>query len=235
MRMFFAFLIHASATIFFSCVAITVSFFDRRAGTLHWLARRWGHVALKAPGITVSCRGAENIPHSPCIFMCNHQSALDIYALLVALPVPFKWVAKRELFSLPFVGWTMKRAGYISLDRANPREAVKAIDEAARKIREGTNIVVFPEGTRSDDGMLLPFKKGVFTLALRAGVPIVPVGIRGSSLLQPKASLIPQRKGVIYIEIGEPITTEEKGSSGKTKVMLEVRAAIERLMACQET
>jgi 1-acyl-sn-glycerol-3-phosphate acyltransferase len=235
MRKIFAFLIHASTTIFLSCVAITVSLFDTRATTFHKLARVWGYVALKAPGITVSSCGAEHVPDSPCIFMCNHQSALDIYALLIAIPVPFKWVAKRELFSLPFVGWTMKRAGYISLDRKNPREAVKAIEEAAQKIREGMNIVVFPEGTRSDDGILLPFKKGVFTLALRAGVPIVPVGIRGSSMLQPKSSLIPQRKGVIYVNIGEPITTEETGSSAKTKVMLDVRANIERLTACQET
>ncbi|MBA4418232.1 MAG: 1-acyl-sn-glycerol-3-phosphate acyltransferase [Syntrophus sp. (in: bacteria)] len=234
MRQILAFFIHFCSTIFFSCAAIVVSLFGSQDRFIHKLARLWGGVQLKASGITVSLHGAEHIPESSCIFMSNHQSALDIYALLVALPVSFKWVAKRELFSLPFVGWTMKRARYISLDRENPREAIKAIDNAARQIRAGANIVIFPEGTRSADGQLLPFKKGVFTLALRAGVPIVPVGIQGSSALQPKACFIPQKKGVIYINIGEPIIPEETGSSAKTKVMLEVKASIERLIACQE-
>jgi 1-acyl-sn-glycerol-3-phosphate acyltransferase len=234
MRQILSFLIHFCSTIFFSCAAIFVSLFGNQDRTIHKLARLWGGTQLKTAGIKVILQGAAHIPKPPCIFMSNHQSALDIYALLVALPVPFKWVAKRELFRLPFVGWTLKRAGHISLDRENPREAIKAIDNAARQIRAGANIVIFPEGTRSGDGQLLPFKKGVFTLALRAGVPIVPVGIQGSSALHPKASFIPQKKGVIYINIGEPIIIEEMGSSAKTKVMLEVKASIERLIECQE-
>ncbi len=235
MRRICIFICHLSTTFFLSGVALTVSLFDGSGRIIHTLARLWGREYLAVSGIQVRCKGAEHVPNSPCVFMCNHQSALDIYTLLVAIPVPFKWVAKQELFRIPIVGWTMKRAGYISLDRENPREAVKAIEEAAGKIRGGMNIVVFPEGTRSEDGVLLPFKKGVFTLALRAGVPIVPLGIRGSSELQPKSSLIPRRKGVIYVGIGAPIVTEETGSSAKTKVMLDVRANIERLTTCQET
>ena len=110
-------------------------------------------------------------------------------------------------------------------------EALKAIEEASRRIREGTNIIIFPEGTRSADGKLLPFKKGGFTLALRAMVPVVPIGIYGSSALQPKGSSLPGKKGVIYIEIGDPIILEGMDRSQKTRVMDDVRTAIEALMA----
>jgi 1-acyl-sn-glycerol-3-phosphate acyltransferase len=96
------------------------------------------------------------------------------------------------------------------------------------------NILIFPEGTRSQDGTLLPFKKGVFSLALRARVPIVPVGISGSSRLQPKGSFIPKQKGVIYIRIGKPIETAQESRSAKTEIMLTVRKAIEGLIAEQE-
>ena len=162
--------------------------------------------------------------------MCNHQSALDIYALLFSLPLSFKWIAKRQLFMIPFIGWAMKRAGYISLDRENPREALKAMGDAARKIREGLNIIIFPEGTRSKDGVLLPFKKGGFSLALRAGVPIMPVGIIGTNKLQPKGSFIPRQKGLISINIGAEIDITDKGKSAKTMIMNEVRSEIERLI-----
>jgi 1-acyl-sn-glycerol-3-phosphate acyltransferase len=176
--------------------------------------------------------GLENIKKPPYVFMCNHQSALDIYTLLAFLLLSFKWVAKRQLFKIPFIGWSMNRAGYISIDREKPREALKSIEEAARKIRKGMNIIIFPEGTRSLDGKLLPFKKGGFTLALRAMVPIVPIGIYGTSRLQPKGSFIPKEKGVIYIHIGEPLILEGMDRSAKTKVMGDVRTHIERLMAC---
>jgi 1-acyl-sn-glycerol-3-phosphate acyltransferase len=162
--------------------------------------------------------------------MVNHQSALDIYALLAGLPLSFKWIAKRQLFSIPVFGWAIRKAGYISIDRENAREALKAIEKAAQRIREGTNIIIFPEGTRSADGRLLPFKKGGFTLALMAMVTVVPVGISGSSALQPKGCFIPREKGVIYIEIGEPIVLEGMDRSRKTQVMDDVRARIEELM-----
>ena len=222
------------STIFFSTIAIIVSLFKGKGENAHKVARLWATFHLKVCGISVSLKGSEHIPKPPYIFMCNHQSALDIYTLHSSLPLSFKWIAKRELFSIPFLGWAMKRAGYISLDRKNPREAIKGMDEAARKIREGMNIIIFPEGTRGHGGALLPFKKGGFSLALRAKVPIVPVGIYGTSRLQPKGSFIPKEKGVIYINIGEPIHLEDVNRSEKTKIMLEVRTHIERLIACQE-
>jgi 1-acyl-sn-glycerol-3-phosphate acyltransferase len=234
MRKALSFLNLIFTTIFLSIVALVISPFDSRGEVIHRIERLWASIHLKIGGISVSLEGLEGISKPPYIFMCNHQSALDIFALLSALPLSFKWIAKRELFFIPFFGWAIKRAGHISLDRKNPREALKAIDEAARKIKGGINIIIFPEGTRSKDGSLLPFKKGGFSLALRAKVPIVPIGIWGTSRLQPKGSFIPKEKGIIYIRIGEPMHIEEESRSAKTKIMLEVRRHIERLMAYKE-
>lgn len=230
MRKALCFLNLIFSTIFLSLFALLVSLFDKKGERVHRIARLWARIHLFVSGIDVSVDGQDNIPKPPCIFMCNHQSALDIYSLLACLPLSFRWVAKRQLFNIPFFGWAMKKAGYISLDRENPREALKAIEKAAQRIQEGTNIIVFPEGTRSKDGVLLPFKKGVFSLALEAGVPVVPVGINGSCILQPKGSFIPRKKGVIYVNIGRPIFILEKRASEKNRVMAEVREAIETLM-----
>ncbi|MDD3846128.1 MAG: lysophospholipid acyltransferase family protein [Syntrophorhabdaceae bacterium] len=219
------------STIALSCVALLVNLFGSYEEALHRLARLWAKMYLAMAGIRVRMEGLEHLSSSPYVVMCNHQSALDIYALLSRLPLSFRWIAKRQLFSIPIFGWAMKKAGYISIDRENAREALKAIEKAAQRIREGTNIVIFPEGTRSADGKLLPFKKGGFTLALRATVPVVPVGIYGSSALQPKGGFIPRKKGVIYIEVGEPVVLEGMDRSQKTKVMDDVRLRIERLMA----
>ena len=127
----------------------------------------------------------------------------------------------------------MKRAGYISLDRENPKQALKAMDEASRRIQAGANILVFPEGTRSADGKLLPFKKGVFALALKAHVPIVPVGICGTSTCQPEGFQVPVQGGRVSIHLGEPIPVTGKGVAYKTEIADEVRKAIVRLTACQ--
>jgi 1-acyl-sn-glycerol-3-phosphate acyltransferase len=235
MRKVFSFLNLVATGIFLSTIGLFVSLFDPERRTMHAFARLWATMHLKVSGIEVSLKGADRLPGPPFILMCNHQSALDIYSLLVGLPLRFGWLAKRELFSIPFVGWAMKRAGYVSIDRKNPREALKAIEEAGRKIRDGMCIVIFPEGTRSEDGTLLPFKQGVFNLALRAGVPIVPVGICGTNRLQPKGSFIPKEKGIVYINIGEPLKVEGKGSSAKARIMHEVRERIEGLTTCRET
>jgi 1-acyl-sn-glycerol-3-phosphate acyltransferase len=223
------------STLVLSNVALIASLFDPERRAMHAIGRFWSKNHLNVSGVKVVTRGVEHLPDPPVILMCNHQSALDIYVLYAGLPLVFKWLAKRELFSLPFLGWAMTRAGYVSIDRENPREALKAIDEAGRKIREGMNLLIFPEGTRSEDGVLLPFKQGVFNLAQRAGVPIVPVGINGTNRIQPKGSFIPKQKGVVYINIGEPIEVEGKGSAAKARIMNEVRDRIEVLTACQET
>jgi len=142
MRKTLCFLNLIFSTISLSLFALGVSLFDKKGERVHRIARLWARIHLFVSGIDVSINGQDNIPEPPCIFMCNHQSALDIYSLLACLPLSFRWVAKRQLFNIPLFGWAMKKAGYISLDRENPREAIKAIERAASKIKEGTNIII---------------------------------------------------------------------------------------------
>jgi 1-acyl-sn-glycerol-3-phosphate acyltransferase len=228
MRKAIAFVHLIASTLILSIIVLPISLIDRRGEVALEMSRWWARAHLIMSGIGVRLKGLENLGRPPYIFMGNHQSALDIYALFAVLPPSFRWIAKRELFSIPIFGWALGRAGHISVDRANAREAVKAMERAASNIRAGTTIVMFPEGTRSRDGRLLPFKRGSFSLAFKARVPVVPFAIVNSGLLQPVGHFIPERTGTIEIRIGTPINVEE---SSKDKLMEMVRAAIEGLLS----
>jgi 1-acyl-sn-glycerol-3-phosphate acyltransferase len=232
MRRLLSFLNLIVSTVFLSIVALGVSLHDPKGIRVHRIARFWAFISLKIAGISVSIEGKENITAPPYLFMANHQSALDIYVLLATMPIPFKFIAKQELFSIPFLGWAIKRARYISIDRQNPREALKAIEDAGQKIREGGTVLIFPEGTRSKDGNLLPFLKGGFFLAARAQVPVVPIAIIGTSSLNPTGSILipPKSKGNVIIRIGKPVITEGKGTAVKTALLDNIRREIEHLM-----
>ena len=219
------------STVSLFLAALIIFPFDRRGEKINKLGRLWAVAHLKACGIRVSLEGVENISEPPYVFMCNHQSELDIFALLGSLDLSMKWIAKKELFSVPFLGWTLKMGKNISLDRENSRKALKAMNEAAERVKDGMNVVIFPEGTWSTDGKLLPFKKGGFSLALRTGVPVIPVGIIGTSRLQPEGCFIPQDKGLVQIKIGQPILTEKEGRAAKEELMCDVRSCIEKLTA----
>jgi 1-acyl-sn-glycerol-3-phosphate acyltransferase len=221
-------------TICLSIAALVLYPIDRKGERVNRLGRLWAIVHLKVCGIKVSLEGQENITKPPYILMCNHQSALDIFALLSSLRLSFKWVAKKELFVVPFLGWALRIGKNIGIDRGNPRKALKAMNEAACRISEGMNIVIFPEGTWSRDGILLPFKKGGFSLAIRTGASILPVGIRGTRRLQPEGCFVPQEKGLIQIKIGQPVCVTDKEQRAKTGLMIEVRSHIEQLVACHD-
>ncbi len=235
MRSLFSYCNLVFATIFLAIIALAISPFDRRGESIHRIARLWARISLAVAGISVSLEGRENLTNPPYVLVSNHQSALDIFVLLAAIPLSFKFVAKRQLFLIPFFGWAIKKAGYVSIDRDNPREALKAIEQAAGRIRQGSTVLIFPEGTRSTDGTLLPFKKGTFSLVSRARVPVVPLAIIGSNRLQPPGRNVPISTGQVTITIGKPILAEGKGLSYKAELMDEVRASIERLMACRAT
>lgn len=184
----------------------------------HQIARLWGKIALWANGVKVSVEGLQNVPgQGPYIFMSNHQGSYDIFAILGHLPFQFKWLAKKEIFSIPILGWAMKATGYISIDRQGTRETVEAMRSAAEKIHDGMSVVIFPEGSRSPDGSVKPFKKGGFTLAIKSKVPIVPVAIIGSDAIIPKGKLT-VHPGSISIRIDRPVET--KGCSMKSREAL---------------
>ena len=234
MRRSLSFLSLIFTTIFLSLIALILYPFDRKGELVNKIGRFWAIVHLKVCGIKVSSEGLQNISEPPYIFMCNHQSVLDIFALLTSLRLSFKWIAKKELFMVPFLGWALKVGKNISLDRKNPRRALKAMNEAGRSIKDGMNVVIFPEGTCSKDGALLSFKKGGFSLALRTGAPIIPIGIRGTGKLQPEGCYVPRKKGMINIKIGQPVYIGKEVKPAKTRLMLEVRSSIEELIAYTE-
>ena len=196
------------------------------AGLAHSLATLWGKVALILGGVEIDVEGCEHIPTDrPAIFMANHQSNFDIPILYARLPIQFRWLAKKELFDVPFFGFAMKRAGYIPVDRANRKKAIASMAVAADKIRQGESVIIFPEGTRSPDGNLLPFKKGGFMLALDSGVPIIPVAISGSRDLMPKHKVRIQG-GVVKLKFFPPIEIADLSSKDRDVMMTDAHDAI---------
>jgi 1-acyl-sn-glycerol-3-phosphate acyltransferase len=207
-----------------ACLVMLVTW---SADNAMWVARRlFAPVALWAGGARVLVSGREHAdPSRPTVYVSNHQSASDIPALLVALPVNVRFVAKKQLRWVPIVGWYLQLAGHIIVDRSNTRAAIASLDEAAKKIRSGISILVFPEGTRSPDGRILPFKKGPFALALKAGVAICPVTVEGSGKLMPKRSLriLP---GEIRVKIGKPIDASQYEDDDREGLMRAVRNVV---------
>jgi len=207
-------------------LAILGCLFLPTSGAFMGLARLWSRLTLKTLGVRFVASYTPSLdPRQPCVYMANHQSQLDIPAVVLAMPVDFRMVAKRELLYIPIFGWALWLAGFIFIDQGDRERAIRSLEHAARRIRRGTSIVVFVEGTRSPDGRLLPFKKGPFFLALQSGVPIVPVSVRGGHALMPKGSLkaIP---GTIEVLFGEPIETSGYSLETRDSLIEAVRRRI---------
>ncbi|GFO62165.1 1-acyl-sn-glycerol-3-phosphate acyltransferase [Geomonas paludis] len=210
-------------TLLCSLAAVIGGVFDASGRVGHAVARVWGIGSLWAARIRLQVEGLEQVPtEGPVIYMGNHQGNFDILALSRAIPRLFSWVAKEELFRVPVFGAAMRRAGYIPLDRSDGRKALRSMNQAAQRIAAGASVVIFPEGTRTKDGSLLPFKRGAFMLAARAGVPIVPFTINGSRAINPR-NRIELRPGTIRITFGAPI---DVAGVPEAELLERVRAAI---------
>jgi 1-acyl-sn-glycerol-3-phosphate acyltransferase len=180
----------------------------RGADSVQGLATWWAGSICRVSGVEVAVSGTEQLdPEKPYIFAANHQSQFDILVLQGFLGVNFRWLAKKELFAVPIWGAAMRGAGYIPIDRSHGRKAIKSLDEAAKKIGAGTSVIIFPEGTRSRDGKLHDFKAGAMVLAIKSGVPIVPVAIIGTYAILPKGKLL-MNPGKVRIRVGQPIETK---------------------------
>lgn len=169
------------------------------------VARAWSGWLLAALGAEVRYEGLERLrADAPCVVISNHQSNADIWVLTRALPLSARFVAKRELLRVPIVGQVLRLAEFITIDRRDRSAAIRSLELAGRRIREGRTVVLFAEGTRSPDGRLQPFKKGPFHLALAARVPVVPVAIEGSGrALAPRG--LRARRGRIVVRFLEPV------------------------------
>jgi 1-acyl-sn-glycerol-3-phosphate acyltransferase len=213
-------------TAFMSFWSMVFSFFPDADNKIHRVANLWSEILLLICNIKVKVIGKENILHGkPQIFMANHQSDFDILIVLASIPVQFRWIAKKELFSIPVFGAAMRSAGSIEIDRHNREKALQSIDEAALRIGKGKSIMTFPEGTRSRDGEIKAFKQGAFHLAIKTGMPIVPVSIIGSGRIMPKRS-VRIKPCQIKLVIGEPIDVKSFDIEKRHELIEKVRNTI---------
>jgi len=214
-------------TAFMALMALVVSFFGSGDRTVHKVARIWGRGILWISRIRVRVHGFSNIdPGGSYIFMANHQSNFDIPVLLAHLDVPFRWLAKAELFKIPIFGPAMRKAGYISIDRADRKSAFLSLQKAAEAIRNGVSVLIFPEGTRSRDGKLRPFKKGGFVLAVEAGVPVVPVIVHGTWSIMSRNGLR-IRPGNVTLRILSPVQTAPFSRKTKDALLEKIRGVMQ--------
>jgi 1-acyl-sn-glycerol-3-phosphate acyltransferase len=232
LRGIFTFLVFIAATVITGGTAAAWSLLRPGSDIVMRLGRVWSRVCLAAAGIEPSYEGIENATKSlPCVYISNHQSLLDIWSLIPALPVSVRFVAKRSLFLIPFFGWALAASGFISIDRGNRARAVRSLATAAERVRGGRPVLLFPEGTRSRSGRLGPFKRGAFHLAISAGVPVVPVAVSGSGRVLPPGSMFRIRPGAVRVRFAPPIDAASYGPDGLDRLSADVRARIvERLL-----
>jgi 1-acyl-sn-glycerol-3-phosphate acyltransferase len=202
----------------------------REAASVQGLAEWWARSICWVSGVEVAVTGIGQLDRAkPYIFAANHQSQFDILVLQGFLGVDFRWLAKKELFRVFIWGPAMRRAGYIPIDRSHGRQAIKSLDEAAQKIAAGTSVIIFPEGTRSKDGELHDFKAGAMVLAIKSGVPIVPVAILGTYEILPKGKLL-VTPGKVQVRVGHPIATKHCSAKDKHELARVSQEAVADLL-----
>jgi 1-acyl-sn-glycerol-3-phosphate acyltransferase len=213
-------------TIVWGIPACLVAVLDRSGEGVIWIGREWVRWIFWSCGVTVEAQGLENVdPRQACVYMSNHQSVTDTGALVLTLPVSWRFVAKRELTWIPLFGWAIRLGGHVIVDRGNHQSAVASMRRAAEQVRRGTNVIIFPEGTRSETGGMRAFKSGGFHLAIEAQVPIVPVTVSGSRRLTPKGSLRIE-SGRVKVVYGKPIPTRGLRAEDREALKDRVRHAI---------
>jgi 1-acyl-sn-glycerol-3-phosphate acyltransferase len=211
-------------TIICGSSAILSTFLDPTGRLSQRCQRWWGKILLGLAHVPVQVQGLEYLtPGQSYVFAVNHRSNFDIYALATVLPGKILWVAKKSLFAIPIFGQAISRMGSVPVDRSNLQEAIRSLNRAAQMVRGGTSMIIFPEGTRGTTKELLPFKKGVFIMALKAGQPIVPVSINGTFFIQPRGTLR-VRPGPVKVVIAPPIPPE--AFRRKDELMEAVRQAM---------
>lgn len=216
-------------TAFFSIIAIIVVPLDRKGAYYHSVGRVWARTVLRIFDVKVRLKGMDSLePGRTYVYVSNHASMFDIPAVMASIPDEIRIVYKKELSYVPLWGWSLAVGPYIAIDRFSAKDAMKSLDKAAEKIRRGASVLLFAEGTRTRTGQLLPFKRGAFSLAVRSGIPLVPLTINNSFNILPKGSLR-IRPADITLIVDKPIPTS--GSDGKAdeKMLMEmVRSVISK-------
>ena len=225
-----------AGTIWYGSTVIIASWLHRphrHRGAYERAAHNWAGLLLHAAGVSVTVQGTEHLSQTEAqIIVANHQSWFDILAIFYVLPVEVRFVAKKELFAIPFFGSALKALGHVRLDRTNLKQAITAYEVASRYIREQRlSVLVFAEGTRSRTGLLQPFKTGPFVLAIESGAPVVPVYVAGTFGILPKGS-IRVRPSHVHVTVAPPLptaglTVEDRGPlrDRAREVIVRLRAA----------
>lgn len=188
------------------------------------IGKRWARRTLKITGTTMEVHGEENLVDGPCLFVANHQSYMDVPIIVSIAKSHLGFVAKKELAEVPLFGVWIRRTRSLFLDRENTREAIKVIIEGVKYLKEGHSLCIFPEGTRSKNNNVGTFKKGSLKLALKSGVPIVPVTIDGTYRVLEENNRL--RKAHVIVTVDKPIYTDEMTKEEQNDLIDEIRAMI---------
>jgi len=213
-------------TIVMAVLSLALWPFDRTGELQHWCARWWCRLVAWTIFARIHVHGVQHVRRGrPYVYMANHASLIDTPALFAYLPHQFRIMAKKSLFNVPFMGWHLRTAGHFPIDHGNPRKTATSLRRVIEGVKAGRSLAVFPEGRRTEDGQLQAFEPGAFKIALRAGVPIVPVTIRGTFAMLPRTSLAP-RPGRVDVIISEPIDTAAYTEKTLKDLIERTRAAI---------
>jgi 1-acyl-sn-glycerol-3-phosphate acyltransferase len=193
---------------------------------MYGVTMKFVRAGVRIAGVRVRVEGAANIPSGVCIFAANHVSNMDPLAFVPAIPRRVAILAKKEVFRIPILGTAMRMANLVPVDRENREAAAGTVDTSVKYLREGLSFAVYPEGTRSHDGRLLPFKKGAFLIAIRAGVPVVPVSIVGAQDLLRKGEWS-VRPGEVIVRFGQAVDV----SAYTVEQRADLMARVEELVA----
>jgi 1-acyl-sn-glycerol-3-phosphate acyltransferase len=210
----------------FGVLSMVVGWIPPRGSWMFGVSRVWARCLLAASGVRVDVHyAAELAPGASYVFLSNHQSLFDIPALLATCPGQVRFLAKRTLFLIPIFGWALAAGGFIPIDRKDRSKARQSFAAAIARLRDGVSILLFPEGTRALDDTLLPFQRGGFLLALKTGLPIVPVGIEGSRAVQRRGNWA-IRPGRVVVRYGAPLRPADYGLRRKGELIAEVRRQV---------
>lgn len=193
--------------------------------------RLYAEGILRAAGVRHRAIGLENFPGGNCVIVCNHQSHFDALVLYRYLPTHARFVAKAELFKIPIFGPAMKATGMIRVERNASEKDRHTINEAVSAVRERVSVIFFPEGTRSDDGVLKPFKKGAALLAIQAGVPVVPIAVAGTKEILPKGAKWIHGGQQAVLMVGEAIPTTGLKLEDREALTEKMQVEIGKLLA----
>jgi len=215
-------------TLILALLIIAISPFDRKGNLVHYIGKFWSLLNLYLSGTRLKIKGKEKIEKGRTyIIMSNHQSLVDVWALIGKLPLQLRWTIKSEVKKMPVFGYALERMGHIYVGRKKRKDVALTLEVPVQKIRDGASVVIFPEGTRGRDGRLQKFHKGGAIIAIQSGAPILPITINGSRFVLPKGTLA-LMPGKIEVIVGDSIDPGMFDEDRKDDLMAVVKSAIEQ-------